>query len=107
MTLQLGINAAFDDGGFRGIVKDKDFKVSQVKHRAVVEITKDGTEGAAASAIEIVPLAASVTLPRTINIDKPFLFFIRDTALKTVLFTGKYTNLEPTAEQECPSRNLY
>jgi len=101
---KLGINAAFDDGGFKGIVKENDFKVSQVKHRAVVEVTKDGTEGAAASAIEIVPLAASISLPKTINIDKPFLFFIRDTVLKTLLFTGKYTNLEPTADQECSPR---
>ena len=102
--MQLGINAAFDDGGFRGIVKENDFKVSQVKHRAVVEVTKDGTEGAAASAIEIVPLAASIKLPKEISINKPFLFFIRDTVLKTLLFTGKYTNLEPTADQECSSR---
>ena len=71
------------------------------KHRAMVEVTKDGTEGAAASAIEVVPLTANLQLPKIINIDKPFLFFVRDTVLKTLLFAGKYTNLEPNADQKC------
>ena len=31
--LQLGIDAAFDDGEFNEIIKDGSFKVSQVKHR--------------------------------------------------------------------------
>ena len=97
----MGINAAFDVGGFRGIVKDDGFKVSQVKHRAVVEVTKNGTDGVAASPFEIVPISASTKLPKKININKPFLFYIRDTKLKTLLFTGKYTNLEPTDEQKC------
>ena len=98
---QLGIDAAFDDGEFNEIIKDGSFKVSQVKHRAMVEVTKDGTEGAAASAIEVVPLTANLQLPKIINIDKPFLFFVRDTVLKTLLFAGKHTNLEPSADQKC------
>ena len=67
-------------------------RVIAVKHRATVEVTRDGTVGAAASAIEIVSFQANLNLPKEINIDKPFLFFIRDTELKAVLFAGKYTN---------------
>ena len=95
LTFQLGVDAAFDDGEFDQIIKDRSFRVSQIKHRAMVEVTRDGTEGAAASAIEIVPLSANVQLPKIINVDKPFLFFIRDTVLKTILFAGKESNLEP------------
>ena len=88
----MGVNGVFDEGGFENIVLNEPLKVSAVKHRATVEVTKDGTVGAAASAIEIVSFQANFDLPKKIVIDKPFLFFIRDTQLKSVLFSGKYTN---------------
>ena len=70
----------------------------------MVEVTKDGTEGADAVRSYSRPRnrrTASLQLPKIINIDKPFLFFIRDTVLKTVLIAGKHTNLEPNADQKC------
>ena len=88
----MGVNGAFDEGGFENIVENEPLRVGAVKHRATVEVTTDGTVGAAASAIEIVSFQANLNLPKEINIDKPFLFFIRDTELKAVLFAGKYTN---------------
>ena len=88
----MGVKGAFDEGGFENIVLNEPLKVSAVKHRATVEVTRDGTVGAAASAIEIVSFSASLAAPKVIDIDKPFLFFIRDTKLKAVLFAGKYTN---------------
>jgi len=88
----MGVNGAFDEGGFENIVLNEPLKVSAVKHRATVEVTRDGTVGAAASAIEIVSFSANLNLPKVINIDRPFLFFIRDTKLKAILFAGKYTN---------------
>jgi serpin B len=88
----MGVNGAFDEGGFENIVLDEPLKVSAVKHRATVEVTRDGTVGAAASAIEIVSFSANLDLPKVININKPFMFFIRDTKLKAILFAGKYTN---------------
>ena len=48
-------------------------KVSKIKHRATIEVTKEGTVGAAASAIELVALSASLSAPKTIDINKPFL----------------------------------
>ena len=101
LQFQLGIDAAFDEGQFEKIRQNSTFKVSQVKHRATVEVTKDGTIGAAASAIELVPLSADLEIPKKIDIDKPFLFFIRDNVLKTVLFAGKYTNPETNPEDKC------
>ena len=88
----MGVNAAFDQGAFENIVNGEALKVSAVKHRATIEVTRDGTVGAAASAIEIVNFQANLQLPKEININKPFLFFIQDTELKAVLFAGKYTN---------------
>ena len=72
--------------------KEGPLKVSKIKHKATVEVTKDGTVGAAATAIELVSFSASIEQPDVITIDKPFLFLIRDTFSKVILFAGKVTN---------------
>ena len=87
----MGINAAFDNGEFANIVKDP-LRVSQIKHRATIEVTKDGTVGSAASAIELVGLSAAVSEPKEITINRPFLFLVRDKELKAILFAGKFSN---------------
>ena len=61
----MGVNGAFDEGGFENIVQNEPLKVSAVKHRATVEVTRDGTVGAAASAIEIVSFQANVSVCST------------------------------------------
>lgn len=89
---KLYIDAPFDDGEFDRIIQDEPLRVGKVKHRATIEVTKDGTVGAAASSIELVALSASLSLPKTIDINKPFLFFVRDTDLNAIVFAGKYAD---------------
>jgi len=89
---KLGIKDAFDKGDFDGIIKDGTLKASNIKHRAAIEVTKEGTVAVAASAIDLVPLSAGFS--NTIDIKKPFLFFIRDVELNTILFAGKYSDPE-------------
>lgn len=91
---EMGIKKAFDQGEFEGINKNEPLKVSDVKHRATIEVTKDGTVGAAATSIELVTLSASLFRPKEININKPFLFFVRDTELNAIIFAGKFSNPE-------------
>merc|ERR1711936_59271 len=91
MLEKLGVEAAFNSGEFQGIVTDEPLKVSKIKHRAAIEVTKEGTLGVAASAIELVALSASLSAPKTIDLNKPFLFFVRDKELNAILFAGKYT----------------
>jgi len=92
MLEKLGVEAAFNSGEFQGIVADEPLKVSKIKHRAAIEVTKEGTLGVAASAIELVALSASLSAPKTIDLNKPFLFFVRDKELNAILFAGKYSN---------------
>ena len=66
--------------------------MSDIKHRVTVEVTKDGTVGAAASAIEVVSFQGFFEPPSKITINKPFLFYIYDTYQRVILFAGKYTN---------------
>jgi len=92
MLRKLYIDAPFDDGEFDRIIQDEPLRVGKVKHRATIEVTKDGTVGAAASSIELVALSASLSLPKTVDINKPFLFFVRDTDLNAIVFAGKYAD---------------
>ena len=87
----MGINAAFDDGGFDNIVQDAPIKVNDIKHRALIEVTKDGTVGAAATAIELVTFSGNFQVPEEVLINKPFLFFVRDMYQKSILFAGKFS----------------
>ena len=89
---KLGIVSAFEIGDFDTIVAEEPIKLSDVKHRAKIEVTTDGTSGAAATTIELVSFAASFDVPKEININKPFLFYIKDSVQKAILFAGKYSN---------------
>jgi len=98
MFQELGVEEAFSKGDFKGIIEDEPLKVSKIKHRATIEVTKEGTVGAAASAVELVALSASLSGPKPININKPFLFFVRDTESNAILFAGKYSS--PTVQED-------
>jgi len=89
---ELGIQEVFASGEFDEMIADENLKVSNVKHRAAIEVTKEGTLGVAASSVELVALSGATLVSKTVNINKPFLFFVRDTELNAILFAGKYSN---------------
>jgi len=89
---KMGIVSAFEEGNFENIVFDEPIKLSDVKHRALIEVTTDGTSGSAATTIELVSFAATFDIPKEINVNKPFLFYIKDRVQKAILFAGKYSN---------------
>ena len=69
---------------------------NQVLHRAVVDVNEEGTEAAAATAV--VYLLGCARFPREIlefRADRPFLFFIRDNATKSILFIGRLVRPDP------------
>lgn len=69
-----------------------DAHVSDVVHKAFVEVNEEGTEAAAATGVII----RSMSLPTQFVADHPFLFIIRDVSTGIVLFVGRV--LRPTAE---------
>ena len=86
------IDAPFDDGEFDKIIKDEPFKVSGIKHSTTFEVTKEGTFGEAASFTESAGQTDSRSRSKTIYIDKPFLFFVRDTELDVIVLAGVYAD---------------
>jgi len=63
--------------------------VSRVIHETFVEVNEEGTEAAAVTIIEIIETAP--ILPN-INLNRPFLYVIRENQTGTVLFIGKMMN---------------
>jgi len=70
-----------------GIDGSNELYVSQVLHRAVMEVNEEGTEAAAATAGTITLLC--YIEPFSFRADHPFVFFIQDKATKSILFLGR------------------
>jgi serpin B len=86
----LGAEPAFsDDANFSGIGEER-LKISEVVHKAFVEVDEEGTEAAAATGVITARCAGMLpTQPKVFNADHPFLFFIWDRNTNAVLFSGR------------------
>jgi len=86
---RMGMVEAFGAAAdFSGIDGRRDLFVSDVVHKAFVDVSEEGTEAAAATGTIMGALA--VRRDRIVfRADHPFLFFIRDTRSGTILFEGR------------------
>jgi serpin B len=82
----LGMPSAFGRGAdFSGMSRKRDLSISDVVHKAYVEVNEEGTEAAAATGIEVYLKG----MPREFRADHPFLFLIRENQTGGVLFLGR------------------
>jgi serpin B len=89
ILMDLGITQAFGDrADFAPMSPDDPLYVDDVQHQAFVAVDEAGTEAAAATAVVMDELSASVG-GNTLVLDRPFLFVIHDTAHGTPLFVGR------------------
>ncbi|MBM3934477.1 MAG: serpin family protein [SAR202 cluster bacterium] len=89
----MGMAVAFDpDRADLSGMSDAHLYVSEVKHKAVVEVNEVGTEAAAVTSIGVAATSANPNPPFSFIADRPFLFLIRDDATGSVLFMGAVYN---------------
>jgi len=69
---------------------DEPLKVSEVIHKAFIEVNEEGAEAAAATGSQIIPL--SYTPPIFFKADHPMIFVLQDAA--STLFFGRIQNFE-------------
>jgi serpin B len=89
----LGMNKTFSPGiaDLSGMDGRQDLFIQDVLHKAFVAVDENGTEAAAASAV-IVGTTSMPTEIIKLNIDRPFIFLIRDVKTGTILFVGRVLN---------------
>lgn len=85
--ISMGFHNIFREADFSGMVEGLDVRVSKVIHKALVEITEEGTEAAGVTGVFIVPMRAS--WPKHFKVNRPFLFTIIDTKSNSMLFVGR------------------
>jgi serpin B len=85
----LGMPSAFDDrADFSGITKAEQLVISNVIHQANIDVDEKGTEAAAATAV-VMRATAAPAEPVTVEVDRPFLFALRDVPTGAILFLGR------------------
>lgn len=94
----LGISDAFNPiaADFSGMDGSRELYISDVVHKAFVKVDEAGTEAAAATAV-IVGTTSLPPPPVPFDIDRPFVYIIRDLQTETILFIGRMT--DPTKTQ--------
>ena len=91
----MGMSSVFSSSAdLSGIDGRQDLEVSEVVHKAFVEVNEEGTEAAAATGI-INKTKAVVIQPMipVFRADHPFMFFIRDNVNRINLFVGQVNQL--------------
>ena len=88
------MTSAFTDGAdFSRIAADPPRHISQIIHKAYVEVNERGTEAAAVTAIRMLGAAMVPTVkPTEFRMDHPFIFLLIDYNTRTILFIGKVMN---------------
>mgnify|MGYP001058443400 CR=1 FL=1 len=90
---RMGMPFAFseDRADFSGMTGSRELLIDDVVHKAWVSVDEEGTEAAAATAVEMVLVSPPLDPPKPveITIDHPFIFIIRDTETGTILFMGR------------------
>lgn len=91
---EMGMPGAFSlpPANFSGMTGKKDLFISNVIHKAFVDVNEEGTEAAAATAVVMKRIA--ISRPLTFRADHPFIFLIRENQTEGILFIGRI--IDPT-----------
>lgn len=88
---KMGMEKAFDkeDADFSNMLKEEaPLWISDIKHKAVLEVDEKGTEASGATSVEIETTSAPLEEPFEMNIDRPFFLLIEEEETDTILFMG-------------------
>ena len=87
----LGMPQAFTTAAdFSGINAQSGLYLQAVVHKAFIAVGEKGTEAAAATGV----IGGVTSIPQglLVNVDRPFLFFVRDAPTGAILFMGRVAN---------------
>ncbi|XP_011829551.1 PREDICTED: serpin B4 isoform X1 [Mandrillus leucophaeus] len=79
------------DADLSGMTGSRGLTVSKVLHRAFVEVTEEGAEAAAATAV-VTGFTSPLLTNEEFHCNHPFLFFIRQNKTNSILFFGRFSS---------------
>ena len=89
----MGMSIAFDpfNADFGGINPDEKLYISRVLHKTFIDVSEEGTEAAAVTAVEISFTSIDPSPPTAtfFVVERPFIFSIQENSSGTILFMGK------------------
>lgn len=86
----MGMERAFSPGAdFSRIQAGGGLRISEVKHKALIEVNEEGTE---AAAVTVVGMGLTSAGPAVADINRPFLFAVREMKTGLILFSGVVNN---------------
>lgn len=92
----MGMPIAFTErADFSGMTKQVPLEIAEVLHQSFIAVDEKGTEAAAATAAVMRATSAPLKVV-DLNVDRPFLFVIKDDETGAILFMGRV--LDPTAQ---------
>jgi serpin B len=83
----LGMAIAFTPDADFSNISNQGLMISRVLHQTFIDNNEEGTEAAAATVVEIV--LTSMPMTTVVNLNHPFLYFIRETSTGTIVFMGQ------------------
>ncbi|MBD3362267.1 serpin family protein [Candidatus Dojkabacteria bacterium] len=96
MLQDMGMEVAFTPGADFSLMREEnDLYISEVRHKAFIEINEKGTEASAATSVEMALKAVPETVedPFYMIMDKPFVFVIQDAESGEIFFIGQVNKL--------------
>nr|4Y3K_A Chain A, Serpin A12 [Homo sapiens]4Y3K_B Chain B, Serpin A12 [Homo sapiens] len=85
----IGVSKIFEEhGDLTKIAPHRSLKVGEAVHKAELKMDERGTEGAAGTGAQTLPMST----PLVVKIDKPYLLLIYSEKIPSVLFLGKIVN---------------
>src|SRR4030042_6014412 len=90
----MGMTDAFNasTADFSGMTGKKELCISAVIHKAYIDINEEGTEAAAATAVQMKMTSVGPSQTPVFRADHPFVFLIRDNQTGSILFIGRGVN---------------
>ncbi|MGB8298824.1 MAG: serpin family protein [Polyangia bacterium] len=87
----LGMTSAFIPGvaDFSGMDGTRNLYISDVLHKAFIDVAENGTEAAAATAVVISILAIAAPTGLLVDANRPFIYFLYDQPTGAILFMGR------------------
>ena len=87
--INLGMEIAFTGNADFSKISNQGLMISRVLHQIFIETNEEGTEAAAATIVEMITTSANPSSVDKVTLDRPFIYFIRESTTGTIIFMGR------------------